>query len=98
MLGSGPFDLEHNQPKLRKVTEEFHQMMPTAKDSKESEVKEERGEQKPVLSKIDVTRDLAGAFYAQDNWREKHKELTLNLKKNFGVDWRDNGNSFNSCF
>ena len=42
--------------------------------------------------------DLAGAFYAPGNWREKYNMASLNLKNMFGVEWRDNGNSFSSCF
>ena len=55
-------------------------------------------EDSPVLSKIDVTRDLAGAFYAPENWREKYQELRKSLTDEIDVVWRDNGNTFNTCF
>ena len=55
------------------------------------------GEQ-PVLTKLDTTRDLGGSFYAPGNWREKHHELRQALEGQFGTPFKDNGNSFNSCF
>ena len=60
-------------------------------------VDEEDCEQ-PMLTKIDVTRDLRGAFYAPGDWKAKHFELAAALEKWIGPSFRDNGNSFNSCF
>ena len=54
--------------------------------------------ERPVLTKIDVTRDLRGAFYVPGNWKAKHNELGDVLATYVGTDFRDNGNSFNSCF
>ena len=41
---------------------------------------ESEPQQEPVLSKIDVTRDLAGAFSAPGNWRKKYKACLFNLE------------------
>ena len=59
---------------------------------------EEDAEALTILSKLDSTRDLAGSFYALNDWKEKYKELRKALSTKIEVDWRDNGNSFNSCF
>ena len=49
------------------------------------------------MEKLDVTRDLQGILYAPKNWREKHAELAEVLQDEFGLPFRDNGNSFDSC-
>ena len=59
---------------------------------------EDEAEPQTVLSKLDATRDLGGAFYAPKNWKEKYQELRQALSTKIDVNWRDNGNSFNSCF
>ena len=51
-----------------------------------------------MLTKLDVTRDVRGAFYAPGDWRAKHNELAAALKARTGITYKDNGNSFNSCF
>ena len=51
-----------------------------------------------MLTKLDITRDLRGAFYAPGDWKVKHNELAAALGKWVGASFRDNGNSFNSCF
>ena len=53
---------------------------------------------RPVLCKLDTTRDLKGAFYVPGNWRSKHRELGQELSKYFQTTFKDNGNSMNSCF
>ena len=50
-----------------------------------------------MLSKLDSTRDLRGSFYAPGDWKKKHQELAKALEREFGVPFRDNGNSFASC-
>ena len=52
----------------------------------------------PVVTKVDVTRDLKGSLYARDDWKEKHQELAAALEEKFDTTFRDNGNSFDSCF
>ena len=51
-----------------------------------------------MFTKIDVTRDLRGSFYTPGHWKEKHRELASALTSLFGCPFRDNGNSFESCF
>ena len=51
-----------------------------------------------MITKIDATRDLRGSFYAPGDWRVKHRELAEALQREFRVPFRDNGNSFASCF
>ena len=52
----------------------------------------------PVVTKVDVTRDLLGSFYAKGDWKSKHQELAIALEKQFGIRFKDNGNSFDSCY
>ena len=52
----------------------------------------------PLLQKIDVTRDIRGAFYALDDWKPLYDKLGKALEKWTGAKVRNNGNSFNSCF
>ena len=59
---------------------------------------EEETTSRPVLCKLDATRDLKGAFFVPGNWRAKHKELGKELSKYFNMSFKDNGNSMNSCF
>ena len=51
-----------------------------------------------IVSKVDVTRDLRGSLYAKEEWKEKHQEIAVALEEKFGTAFKDNGNSFNSCF
>ena len=51
-----------------------------------------------MIAKIDSTRDLGGSFYAQGDWKEKHRELAKVLEREFGCPFKDNGNSFSTCF
>jgi len=53
---------------------------------------------KPILTKIDVTRDLGGSFYAVGDWKAKHRQLAKELEFWFQDPFTDNGNSFDSCF
>ena len=50
------------------------------------------------MTKLDSTRDLMGSFYAIQDWRKLHSELAEALECEFGAKFKDNGNSFNSCF
>ena len=68
-LGSGPYDLDHNLPILGTIVEDFRQMMPQIV---RSESISDDDHQVPVLSKLDVTRDFAGSFFAPGNWKEKY--------------------------
>ena len=85
-LFSGPYDVEFNQPMLKNVVETIRQMTPI----------DDLDEESPILSKIDATRDLSGAFFATDNWRDKYHQLRTALTAEIDVVWRDNGNTFNS--
>ena len=80
---------------LKRACELLRRLQPTEQEDDSSE---QGSAEKPILSKFDATRDLGGAFYAPGDWKEKHRELALALKGEFGVTFRDNGNSFNSCF
>ena len=87
-LEGGPYDLAHNVPLLRAAVEEIREFR---KADPEEDIK-------PVLIKLDSTRDLRGTFYAPDDWKQKHRELANALEEQFKVKFRDNGNSFDSCF
>ena len=51
----------------------------------------------PVVTKLDVTRDLAGSLFAGQDWKNRHAELADALEERFGFPFRDNGNSFDTC-
>ena len=51
-----------------------------------------------ALTKVDMTRDEGGCLYAPGDWKAKHQQLSSELTKLFGIPFRDNGNSMNSCF
>ena len=53
---------------------------------------------RPVVAKLDSTRDIRGSFYAPGEWKNKHRELGQALEREFKVRFRDNGNTFNTCF
>ena len=80
--------MAHNQPILKRATEVLHPAEPI----------DEATDKLPVLTKLDVTRDLRGAFYVPGDWRAKHRELAGVLGRWMNTSFRDNGNSFNSCF
>ena len=42
--------------------------------------REHRADGPPGLSKLDVTCDLRGSFFAQDDWKEKYQELSAALE------------------
>ena len=52
----------------------------------------------PVVSKIDVTRDLGGCFFAKDDFKRQYKELQQALNEEFDTIFKDSGNSFDSNF
>ena len=54
--------------------------------------------EKPTLTKLDATRDLHGIFYVPEAFKARHKELAQALEREFGCAFRDNGNSYLSCF
>ena len=87
-LKSGPYDLEHNIPLLMKI----------ADDLRAQRVQGEQVDGRTVVAKLDSTRDIRGSFFAPMRWKDKHKELGNALEKEFGIAFKDNGNSFNSCF
>ena len=87
-LASGPGDLASVMPSLKRVRD-------TIEDLREVDIG--LGD-RPVLTKLDFTRDLSGSFYAPKDWKSKHRELALALEQWFACPFRDNGNSFDSCF
>ena len=87
-LRSGPFDLCHNLPLLERVVSTLRQSQPARHHRVEG----------PVLQKIDSSRDIGGTFYAPGDWRQKLRLLAAGLEVEFGTTFRDNGNSFDSCF
>ena len=51
-----------------------------------------------TVLQFDATIDVGGTFYVQDGWRQKHEELLQALQERFHAVFRNNGNSFESCF
>ena len=39
----------------------------------------------PILSKLDVTRDLRGSFFAINDWKKLHDELASALEYYFSI-------------
>ena len=80
--------MEHNIPLLMNIANELRELTPSDRD--------EFGP--PVIAKIDSTRDLRGSLYALENWKLKHKELGQALEREYKCTFKDNGNSYPSCF
>ena len=53
---------------------------------------------RPWLWQFDTTQDYKGTLYAQGNWKSMHKKLLKKLENHFGSSFKDNENSFSSCF
>ena len=51
-----------------------------------------------MLAQYDATRDILGTFYCLGDWRKKYEDLRVALEEHFGFGFKDNGNSFASCF
>ena len=51
-----------------------------------------------AIPKLDATRDFRGSFYAPGDWKTKYLELKEALEREFDTKFRDNGNSFDTCF
>ena len=94
-LKGGQVSVEHNIPILKSVVEKHHRLFPLELRSTSGGENEER---KPCLTKLDTTRDIGGFFFAGTNWKVKHNQLKKELSRFFGVDFVDNGNSFDTCF
>ena len=80
--------MPHNSPLLRNVVDILRQ----------NALEKDRKFNKPILTKIDITRDLGGSFYAPGDWKAKHRQLAKELEFWFQDPFTDNGNSFDSCF
>ena len=50
------------------------------------------------LREFDVTQDYLGTFYGGLNWREKWLKLKGALDDRFNTTFKDNKNSFETCF
>ena len=87
-LKNGPYDVAHNIPILMKIANELRP--PPAPGQMVNG--------RPVVAKLDSTRDIRGSFYAPGEWKNKHRELGQALEREFKVRFRDNGNTFNTCF
>ena len=94
-LATGPYDYAHNSPLIRNVVDKLHPMNPSTYQSPNSQSEEEA---LSALTKVDMTRDVGGCFYAPADWKVKHQQLSSELTKLFDIPFRDNGNSMNSCF
>ena len=52
----------------------------------------------PTVSKIDITRDFGGCFFANGDPKKLYKELQQALNEAFDTTFKDSGNSFDSNF
>ena len=52
----------------------------------------------PSLTKIDITRDIGGSLHGGENWRFMLEQLCVQLENQFGIEFKDNGNLFDTCF
>ena len=69
-LSSGPGDLVNVMPRLQRARDTIENLR---------EVDLGLGE-RPVLAKLDFTRDLSGSFYAPKDWKSKHREVASALE------------------
>ena len=51
-----------------------------------------------MLNQFDVARDYHGTFYAPNNWKYHHCALQEVLCETFNCEFKDDYNSFESCF
>ena len=87
-LASGPYDFAHVSPLLKKAADTI--------DETRSDGHLEEGA--PTVSKIDITRDLGGCFFAIGDSKKLYKELQHALSETFDTSFKDSGNSFDSNF
>ena len=87
-VGSGPYDVSTILLQLKSAIDLI--------EEQQADVHSKDGP--PILAKLDITRDLSGSFFAMDNWKEQHSELLESLESWMGIKFKDNGNSFDSCF
>ena len=52
----------------------------------------------PIITQIDLTRDLKGTFFVVGDPVDKYEELMCILEKKFKTKLKTNHNSFSSCF
>ena len=69
-LRGGPFDLAHNLPILKRLSEELKSLMAMG----------QVGETSPAITKLDSTRDLRGTLYVLGDCKSKHRELAQALE------------------
>lgn len=74
-------------PFLKVVIEKLQIMFPLSEEE----------EPKPFLKKLDTTWDIGGTLYAGEDWKEFHTMLESALSHKFGIPFKDNGNSFDTC-
>ena len=87
-LASGPFDIPHIMPLLKSAADAIDDLRP----------QDQNKDDPPVVTKLDVTRDLRRTFFAPGQWQLKYGELKDALEQAFDTTFKDNGNSFDSCF
>ena len=84
----GPMDIHH-----------LHSRLGTSvRDLRRRYIERGLGDQDVILPQFDVTRDVGGCFWVQDDWRQKHEALKKALQNEFQTVLRNNGNSHESCF
>ena len=86
-FASGPSDVANVMPYLKIAADKLDQLHPS------DQIRDDQ----PVVTKLDVTRDLAGSLFAGEDWKNRHAELADALEERFGFPFRDNGNSFDTC-
>ena len=87
-LASDPYDLERNHSALNKAAWALKKRHALPKGFLEG----------PTVLQFNATLDVGGTFYVQDGWQMKHEELRQALQDHFRAVFRNNGNSFPSCF
>ena len=87
-LASAPFDVASVMPNLKIAADTLEGLRSG----------NQAGHTSPIVTKVDVTRDLRGSLFAKEDWKNKHQLLAGALEEKFCVPFRDNSNSFNSCF
>lgn len=80
--------LDHNGPLLEKAAEELSR----------KRIQGAKGDARPSLFIIDITRDIDHTFFAPGDWKQKYHELQEKLNDIFETVFIDNGNSFDTCF
>ena len=97
-LYDGDYDMKYVLEKLYKVMTDIRKEVIEAKAKKWETYVDPKCKKEPHMLQIDITQDFKGSFWGGNNWKNKYIELKEKLDETFNTTFKDNKNSFVSCF